>query len=953
MKVNDIIHGFKVENIRPLTQAGGSAIEMKHEKSGARLLFLDREDSNKTFSIGFRTVPEDDTGVFHILEHSVLCGSDKYRLKEPFVELLKSSMNTFLNAMTFPDKTLYPISSQNDKDFFNLMSVYLDAVFSPLIYSKPEIFRQEGWHFEFDEEDNASYKGVVFNEMKGVYADADAVLENKITSLLFPDNGYGFESGGLPSAIPELTYEKFVYTHSKFYHPSNSYIFLDGSIDIDRVLEFIGTEYLSRYEAIDPMPMPAVQKPVKTNRVQSFFEQGADIPKEGHSILGKAYVLGSFDDKETTFACRILADVLSDSNQSVIKSAFLSKGLCEDVTVQVNDGVLQPWLLVTFRNIDESKADEIESLFDETIKDIIKNGVDTAQLEASISNFEFSLKEKDFGVPLGLYYSMAALETWLYDGDPVGGIEFGSVFDSLREKIGSGWYEKLLSDIFLDNAHSCSVLLEPSYTLGDEDRQRESDNIKSRLAAMSTEQKETLKSEQAKLIEWQSSVDSPEAVASIPKIDLADIDKNPELVATKTDGNIITHTIHTNGITYINMYFDVSYLNKSQLLCASLLSVLLGKLDTENHTALELKTQTLTKCGSLSFDVRTYSDPKNTSGTAVKFCISISMLDRNTDAALSLVNEILTKTLFSDTDAILELVKQDKTDMYQNIVSAGSKFAIRRAQSSISVDGAVTEITDGFEYYKWIKELKVTPDFADELKSLCALMFTSSNLLTSVTNENPNALKSKILDFVSRLPSHTTEGKLSIEPLDKANEAIIIPGDIAFAAMCGASDAVMSGAMTLISHIVTLEYLWNEVRVKGGAYGTGMKSQTDGVLSYYSFRDPAAANSLSTFNGAADFVESYLQSEPDLTGAIIGTISDISPLLTPRLKALLADGYYLKNVSADDRRKMRCDIISATSDDIRNALYTIKASAASSSICVVGSGEQISACELIDKKYSL
>lgn len=953
MKVNDMIHGFRVENIRPLKQAGGTAIEMKHEKSGARLLFLDREDSNKTFSIGFRTVPEDDTGVFHILEHSVLCGSDKYRLKEPFVELLKSSMNTFLNALTFADKTLYPISSQNDKDFFNLMSVYLDAVFSPLIYSKPEIFRQEGWHFEFDEENNATYKGVVFNEMKGVYADADSVLDNKITSLLFPDNGYGFESGGLPSAIPSLTYEQFVHTHSKFYHPSNSYIFLDGSVDIDHTLEYIDGEYLSRYAAIDPMPMPKIQKPVKTERVYGFFEQGADIPKEGHSILGKAYVIGSFDDKETTFACKVLADVLSESNRSVIKSAFLSRGLCEDVSVQVIDGILQPWVLVTFRNIDESKADEIDSLFDQTINDIIKTGIDTAQLEASISNFEFSLKEKDFGVPLGLYYSMASLETWLYDGDPVKGIEFGSVFDSLREKIGSGRYEKLLSDIFINNTHSCSVLLEPSYTLGDEDRQKESDNIKSRLSAMTPAEIETLKQEQSSLAEWQSSVDSPEAIASIPKIDLADIDKEPELVATETDGNIITHTIHTDGITYINMYFDISYLNKSQLFCASLLSVLLGKLDTENHTALQLKTETLTKCGSLSFDVRAYSNPDESENTSVKFCISVSMLDRNTDAALSLVSEILTKTLFSDTDAILELVKQDKTDMYQNIVSSGSKFAMRRAQSSLSAEGAVTEITDGFEYYKWLRELEVTPEFATELKKLCILMFTSSNLLTSITNERPDEIKSKIIDFSSLLPNHTADGKLTITPFERANEAIVIPGDIAFAAMCGASSAIKSGAMTLISHIVTLEYLWNEVRVKGGAYGTGMKSQSDGILSYYSFRDPAAVKSLDTFKTAADFIESYLRSEPDLTGAIIGTVSDISPLLTPRLKALLADGYYIKNITADDRKKIRCDIIGATADDIRNALDAIKKSASESAICVVGSSEQISDCKLIDKKYSL
>jgi len=952
MKVNDIIHGFRVESVRALEQAGGRAVGMIHEKSGARLLFLDREDSNKTFSIGFRTVPDDDTGVFHILEHSVLCGSDKYRLKEPFVELLKSSMNTFLNAMTFPDKTLYPISSENDKDFFNLMSVYLDAVFSPLIYSKPEIFRQEGWHFEFDG-DSAAYKGVVFNEMKGVYADADSVLENKVTSQLFPDNGYGYESGGLPSKIPTLTYEQFVHTHSKFYHPSNSYIFLDGSVDIDRALALIDGEYLSRYEKSEPMPMPAVQRAVKTGRVTGYFEQGEDTELEGHSMLGKAYVIGSFDDKEKIFACRILSDVLSDSNQSVIKSAFLSKGLCEDLTIQINDGVMQPWLLVTFRNIDESKADEIESLFDSVIKDIIKNGVDVKQLEASISNFEFSLKEKDFGVPLGLYYSMASLETWLYDGDPVKGFEFGEVFDSLRDKINTGWYENLLDEIFLKNDHACSVLLNPSYTLGDEERQREADEISLRLSGMTDEEKAELKTQQADLIAWQSGTDSPEALASIPKIALSDIDVSPNIAPTSSDGNIITHAMHTDGITYINMYFDITGLGKDRLRAASLLSVLLGKLDTLNHSALDLQTETLTKCGSLSFDVRAFSDPRDVNNTAVKFCVSVSMLDRNTDGALALVHEILTQTEFNKPDAILELVRQDKTDMYQNIVSAGSKFALRRAQSSLTPGGAVTELIDGFAYYQYIRDFEVNDASLSELKSVYDSIFSSKTLITSVTNDNPDAVKSKIQAFADSLSAPGAGGTLSIEPFEKANEAIAIPGDIAFAAMSGMSDSVLDGTMLLISHIVTLEYLWNEVRVKGGAYGTGMKAQTDGLLSYYSFRDPAAANSIETFNKTADYLESYLSSAPDLTGAVIGTISDISPLLTPRAKASAADGYYLRNISFDDLKKLRAEIISSTLNDIRAELERISDSAKNSAVCVIGSKEQIANCPAAAKTYSL
>lgn len=953
MQINDLIHGFKITNIRSLAQAGGQAVEMIHEKSGARLLFLDREDSNKTFSIGFRTVPEDDTGVFHILEHSVLCGSDKYRLKEPFVELLKSSMNTFLNAMTFSDKTLYPISSKNDKDFFNLMSVYLDAVFKPLIYTKPEIFSQEGWHFEFTDNAPTVYKGVVFNEMKGVYADADAVLENEISSKLFPDSGYGFESGGLPSKIPTLTYEKFTQTHSRFYHPSNSYIFLDGSVDIDKALALIDGEYLSHYEKSDPMPRPAVQTPVKTCRTESFYELSEDMPLEKQCILGKAYVIGSFDDRETTLTCKILADVLCDNNMSPLKKAFLEKGLCDDVSVQVNDGVMQPWLLVTVRNIDENRADEAEKLLDDTIKSVIENGVDKSQLEASIANFEFSLKEKDFGIPLGLYYSIASLETWLYDSDPIKGIEFGNMFDGLREKISTGWYESKLKNIFLDSAHSCSVLLKPSHKLGDEERKREADEIKKRLEAMTSDEINELKNKQAKLLEWQSSIDSPEALSSIPKIELSDIERDPERINTEEHGKIITHKLHTDSITYINMYFDITGVDENELFKASLISGLLGKLDTENYTALELQTRTMKKCGSLSFDIRSYSDPKNTDNMKIKFCVNLSALDRNVTDALGLVKEILTSTKFDNNTAVLDLVRQDRTDLYQSIVSSGSKYAIRRAQSSLNAEGAVTEFTDGFEYYRLIKEFEENEKDMSVLESVYNKLFSSDNVMISVTNDEPIALKDEIESFISLLGNRGHFENAVIKPFERSSEAIAIPGDIAFAALSGLSQRTMNGTMILISHIVTLEYLWNEVRVKGGAYGTGMKSQIDGCLSCYSFRDPASPNSVGTFKKVGEYLEKYLEDNPDLTGAIIGTISDISPLMTPRLKASAADSNYLRNVSFDDLKAIRCEIISASADDIRREKEFIEKTISSSNICVIGSKEQISNCEFVEKTYSL
>ncbi len=953
MQINDLIHGFRINNIRPLAQAGGRAVEMTHEKSGARLLFLDREDSNKTFSIGFRTVPEDDTGVFHILEHSVLCGSEKYRLKEPFVEFLKSSMNTFLNALTFSDKTLYPISSQNDKDFFNLMSVYLDAVFKPLIYTKPEIFAQEGWHFELSDSSPAIYKGVVFNEMKGVYADADAVLDNEISSKLFPDNGYGFESGGLPSKITSLSYEKFTQTHSRFYHPSNSYIFLDGSVDIYKALALIDGEYLSHYEKSDPMPRPAVQPPVKTGRTESFYEQAEDMPLQKQCILGKAYVIGSFEERETVLSCKILADVLFGNNMAPVKKAFLEKGICDDITVHVNDGIMQPWILVTIRNIDENRADEAEKLLDDTIKSVIENGIDKAMLEGSISNFEFALKEKDFGIPLGLYYSMASLETWLYDSDPIKGFEFGNIFDDLRNKISTDWYESILKKVIIESKHSCSVLLKPSHTLGDEERKRESDEIKKRLEAMSSDEINELKDKQAKLLEWQSGTDSPEALASIPKIELGDIDALPENIPTEIDENIITHKLHTDSITYINMYFDITGIDENEILKASLISGLLGKLDTENYSALELQTKTITKCGNLSFDVRTFSDPKNADDMKIKFCVNLSALDRNVSEALELVKEILTTTKFDDNSAVLDLVRQDKTDLYQSIVSAGSKYAIRRAQSSINSECAVTELTDGFAYYLWIKEFEENEKDMSVLENVYNKLFSLSNALISVTNDNPNGLKEEIKSFISSLGEHSHFKNSVIKPFEKKNEAVTIPGDIAFAALSGLSERPMNGAMLLISHIVTLEYLWNEVRVKGGAYGTGMKAQTDGCLSYYSFRDPASPNSVSTFKNVCGYLEKYLDGSPDLTGAIIGTISDISPLMTPRLKASAADSNYLRNVTFDDLKKIRSEIISACVDDLRRETEFIEKTINSSNICIIGSKEQISNCEFIEKTYSL
>lgn len=952
MNINDKIGGFSVVNIEKISEINATLVQMKHQKSGARLIWLDRDDNNKTFSIAFRTIPNDDTGIFHILEHSVLCGSKKFDVKEPFVELLKNSMNTFLNALTFPDKTMYPISSKNDKDFFNLMEVYLDAVFYPSIYKKPEIFYQEGWHYEFDENDNISYKGVVFNEMKGVYADADSVQENALCQALFPDSCYSVESGGHPRHIPDLTYDKFIEGHKTFYHPSNSYIILDGDMDIKRVCEFIDEKYLKDYDAISPCPLPNMQAPVVAQKQEVYFEQPKDMPLENHQSLNLGYVVASFDEKEKIIASNILTDVLCDNNQSYLTKAILSKGLAESVNARLIDGIMQPFISIEIKNIKDGKLDEVEQIVNDTIIELVKNGIDKDILEAVISNLEFTMKEKEFGYPKGLCYAMMMLETWLYDGGPKANLSLADAFDSLRAKSKNGYFEQLLEELILNSKHKASVVMLPSYTVGDEERAIEQKRLEDIKSSWSDEDIEYYKNEQAKLLAWQESEDSPEALAKMPMISLEDIDVTPEKMPLEVDGNILKHKENTDGITYVKMFFDISGVDEKDLPKLSLLSDLLSELDTEQHSAVDLKTQLMTKCGSVSFAVSPYVDIKDNQKGSIKFVVAFSALDRYVSDAIELVTEIITSTKFDDENAILDIIKQAKLSRYQTIVQAGSMLAMKRASASLCIDGVVLEQTNGLSYYQWLKEQENSKSVIKELKALSNSIFGGNNLVVSIACEDPSAYDSQLKSVMSKLPTVEATNKLNIKLWEKKNEAIVIPGDISFTGFSG-DLGCYNGYGFLMAHICSFDYLWNEVRVKGGAYGTGLKALSSGIISAYSYRDPNAANSLKTFDNIADYVRSFASTDKSLVGFIIGAMSSASPLLTPKSRSSACASNYFSNVTYDDRKATREQIVGTTMQDLLELADNIENSFKNGSFCVVGSQKQIEKIDGIEATYSL
>ena len=934
--------GFRLIKKEHVASVSAELYTLRHEKTGAELLYMDRADENKTFSVCFKTLPEDDTGVFHILEHSVLNGSERFPVKEPFVSLLQGSMQTFLNAMTFSDKTLYPVCSRSEQDLFNLMSVYLDAVFRPLIYTTPEIFMQEGWHYAFDPEGGAPYyNGVVFSEMKGAFSDVDRLIGAELNRLLYPDNSYGHVSGGDPAHIPELTYAQFVAAHKRFYHPSNAKFFLDGHMDIDTVLAYIDTEYLSKFEYRAPDFDFIPQTPKAAEKTVCYAAQEGE-PALAHMALAKLFC--EHGDAQTLCAAEILADYLTGSNEAPLKRAFLERGLAQDVTLDVTDGVYQPNIALIVRNADPQQLSAIRAFVPETVQALVQAGLDRQALSASLERLAF--RSREITEPYGLTLSVKALDGWLYGDDPLTYIDTAATFASLREKLNGDYFPRLLLALLGDAQDKCCLYVLPSAAKGEEDERREAERLHAAVASWSAEKRAEVEAAFEKMQRWQQAADTAEALATLPHLRLEDIPLEvapTETALTKCGGTDVLQVVSkTNGIVYLNLYFDVSDFTAEELRMLTVLTSCFGELSTKGCPAAQLQTRVKAAMGALSARVEVCSERGKLDDCRPQLLVSASMLEENAPAAIALLRELLLGGRYDETGRIYEIVQQSDYFMKQSLISAGHMYALSKALSAFSAEGAMRETLTGESAVRWLSafaadfERRAT-EHAETLTALAARAFAKNRLFVGYSGSLAPSLLSELIDA---LPEAELGAPAAYPRYDTAPCGVDILSDVSYCAMghnLYALGGEFTGAWSVLASLVSYGYLWGAVRVQGGAYGTGMGVRATGDIFCYSYRDPNPEATANAFGGIAAFLDSFCAQELPLDDLIIGTVNTTEPLLDPAGVCTLECHKFLNRAKPDSVAKLRREILSTSRDDLRKMREILQRYAGSAKLCAVGS----------------
>ena len=959
LDVNKQYSGFVIRQAAYIDEIQSEAYVMEHTYSGARLLYLGNNDDNKVFSISFRTPPYDDTGVAHILEHSVLCGSRKYRLKEPFVELVKGSMNTFLNAMTYPDKTMYPVASRNAKDFQNLMDVYLDAVFYPLIYENPYTLRQEGWHYNIEAPTDAlSYNGVVYNEMKGVFSSA--LLDYEAMKALFPDTPYSFESGGHPDAIPELTQEAFEHFHTTYYSPENSFIYLYGDMEIETTLQYLNDEYLSGFKRTGAVnsEIPLQNAFARTQEVLGTYPVGADEATEDKTYHELHIVTGDARDVKTSMALRVLESVLLEGNSAPLRLALLQSGVAKDISGSYAGSYRQPIFSIKAAGSKPEQRDKFISIIYHTLQQLTINGIDKELLEAHLNYLEFKLREADFGAyPKGLIYGISVMDSWLYDGDPLAGLRYTEALQQLREGIKTRYYEQLIENYLLDNTHKVIVTLNPEQ--GKEEREQEvlAEKMAALKASMDTEtiaQNIELCSE---LHKRQAAADTAEALETIPLLERSDIRREVEVTETVLKqlgtNDILYVPAFTNKIAYLNWYFDLTGIDKDLLPYCYLLSDVLGKFNTDKYTYQELATASNKYTGGVSFQMHAYSAADDANDYTIKFTVQAKALTANLDKLFDILQAVALGSKIDDAKRLQEILDEGKTDWDSSFFSRGQTVACTRLASYFSTAARVNE-QDQFSYYEFLKELSA--DFAGraedtlaKLRQLLGIFFESSKYLLAYSCEESERMLvlEQALNFAALLPQSVVAGKTpQFLEAPGENEGIMTPGKVQYVAAGGDFHKFgyqFHGAMKVLETILRYEYLWTKIRVQGGAYGATARFDRNGTMFFASYRDPKLKESLQAYYDMPSWLEKLELSERELTKYIIGTISGLDTPLTNSMRLEQAGVYHLKQVDTAMRQQMRSEIIDLTNADLQKLAPLIRDTLSEKYLCVVGSSQSIEA----------
>ena len=950
MKEN--IHGFVPVRAREFPELEGTLREYVHEKTGAQLCWLDRPDENKTFSIAFKTLPEDSTGVFHILEHSVLCGSDKYPVKEPFVELLKSSVQTFLNAMTFPDKTVYPVSSRNDQDFLNLMDVYLDAVFHPAIYRKPEIFRQEGWRWE-GEGETLCRQGVVLNEMKGAFASPDTILEKELGELLFPDNCYRWVSGGDPEHIPELSYEQFLENHRKYYHPSNARISLVGSVELDACLEKLDS-FLSAYERREIHFDIPMQQPVPARRRSVRYAIGPDEAPEQRTIIASGALLARFDDDLRNNAVSVLSDYLTGDDEAPLKRAVLDAGLAQDFSVNLYDGLQQTAVYWSAWNTEPDLQPALERTVRETLARLVEEGLDRERLDACFRRHAFELRDRDSGrMPRSLVEAIEMLDTWLYDGDPAQGLLAEQAVAELEAALAGDYPERLLRELFLENEHSVTVTLLPSPTLSAENAEKEKADVLAKTAAW-TEADRALQAERAEVLRvWQQTPDSEEALATIPMLRLEDLAGKPEpLQMTEGRLDVIPVLRHRTGsrLCFLRAHFEASDLTPEELPVLAVLCRLLGSMGTARFDRGRLPLEIKRKLGRLSF-TPTIIEGENPDRCRILLSSVLACLPEQAEAAAALLGEMLTATVWDDLPLLRDNLQQLSLNAQMSLASAGHRYAITRVASDLTAHGVAMEYTSGVEYARRLKALSAADDEAlrallRQMGEMARRLATRERLTLSCSvNVDDGVLKT----LAERIPAsgEAAPAAASYALPGARREGVVIPAAVGFAGMglnLKRRGRRYSGCYAVLANVLNYTYLWSEIRVQGGAYGCGFGARSSGDLFYYTFRDPQPARSLGVMRRAAAHLRAFCEGAPDLTGFILGAVSVLDPLRGAEARLGAGEGRWFRGVTEEEVCRLYSELIHTSAADLLALAPVLEELAAENAVCVAAGKPLLEAC---------
>ncbi len=955
-ELNKTYHGFELIDKYPIEELDAIAYIFEHTHSGAKLLNLESDDDNKVFSAAFRTPPTDSTGVPHIVEHCVLSGSRKYKTKEPFMDMVKGSLKTFINAMTFSDKTIYPVASRNEKDFTNLMDVYLDSVFFPMLHETPEIFMQEGWHYDIhDKDEPITYKGVVYNEMRGAYSTPDSFLEDLIDEALYPNTCYSHSSGGNPDFIPDLTLEDFRAFHKKYYHPSNCYLFLYGNGDIDKYLQHMNEDYLCHFERQEIDSKISLQPPL-TERVEktAFYPVSEDESTENRDYLSLSYNLGLVTEPIEYLTGQILKHALVSSTAAPIKKALSDAELGEEVSAAATDGA-HAGVSIILKNTSADKKDQFVDIIENAMRQLIENGIDKDLIRSSVNIVEYDMREASRFPTKGIIYHINSMQSWLYNDDPALYLKYSGLLETIRDLIETDHFEKFLEEKFLQNPHQALILLKPQPGLGDQKAEEVQKRLEAYKTQLSSKEIEKLIEDNAQLREKQLTPDSTEALATIPMLSVSDVEKDaeniPQTVEKQEEVTLLHHDIFSNDIAYVDYIFDLNHIALEDVPYVNLLTILLGKLDTEKHTYVDLTKEIYRYTGGVTVQSIVYSATDTDKTFYPKVAVRTKAIGKAIDVVNTLVNELLVETQFTDRKRLKDLLQEHKSKMEAGFQQNGHSIAGRRCQSYYSPIARYTEHLYGLDFYWFLSDLVQNFDvesdaLSNKLQAISKAVFNRRELVISLTGSRQDYMRFKatldsLYSGMNNTPYEKAEHNYNFKQI---NEGITTSGGVQYVSKASNyrnHGYDYSGSIHVLTTLLNSEYLHDRIRAKGGAYGCSISASQTGNMTVASYRDPNLTETLNVYAGAGDFIASLDLDQTTLDKYIIGTISKEDAAMTPHMKGRTATANYISGIDYDMLQQDRREILSTTVDDLRQYAELLKKTMQDNFVCVLGNDTTI------------